>query len=69
MIDDALFGRQSPPAFSYLDQKRWYADEASTDRRFPAGRCCLVGRQGVQILLSLIGIDYQVGESRRISSP
>ncbi len=69
MIDDALWQAITAGLPAYLDQKRWYADKLRPIADFQLVDAAVVDRQGTQILLALIGIDYQVGESRRYFVP
>lgn len=69
MIDDALWQAIAASLPGYLDRQRWYADKLRPISDLRIEDLATVECDGARILLVLVGIDYQVGESRRYFLP
>lgn len=69
MIDDAIWQAISAGLPAYLDHQRWYADKLRPIRSLELVDLATVDAFDGQILLALIGIDYEIGDSRRYFVP
>ena len=69
MIDDAFWQSIATGLPVYLDHQRWYADKLRPIRSLDLVDLAIVERGASQVHIALIGIDYDVGDSRRYFVP
>lgn len=69
MIDDSLWQGIASALPSYLDRQRWYADKLRPIAAVRLIDAAQIDRPPGRIILCLIGLDYEAGESRRYFVP
>ena len=69
MIDDALWRTIADQLPDYLERQRWYADKLRPISAVTLIDLASVDARDAIIHLALIGIDYELGESRRYFVP
>ena len=69
MIDDALWQPIAAGLPAFLDRQRWYADKLRPISAVRLVDVATVEFADIAILLALVGIDYETGDSRRYFVP
>jgi maltose alpha-D-glucosyltransferase/alpha-amylase len=69
VIDEELWRAIASGLPSYLDRQRWYADKLRPISSLSTIDCASVHPVGGRILLCLVRIDYEIGDSRRYFVP
>jgi maltose alpha-D-glucosyltransferase/alpha-amylase len=69
LIDDDLWQAIATGLPTYLDRQRWYADKLRPIARIQLVDSASVESDGATILLAIVGIDYEIGDSRRYFIP
>jgi trehalose synthase-fused probable maltokinase len=69
VIDDTLWHAIAEGLPAYLDRQRWYADKLRPVVSLQLVDVATAERDNALILLALLGIDYELGESRRYFVP
>lgn len=69
MVDDTLWQAVVRHLPSYLDRQRWYADKLRPIESLELVDAAVIERDGAQILLAIVGITYEIGDSRRYFLP
>jgi maltose alpha-D-glucosyltransferase/alpha-amylase len=64
LIDDGLWHAIASGLPHYLDRQRWYADKLRPISSLYQVDCASVATEAGDVLLCLVGIDYQIGDSR-----